>query len=125
MRAIAFADLGIGLVVGIAAIVTVSYTVRLTLYARREAIRILKLVGATDMFVMAPFLLEGAIHGAAAVLLSLVLMFIGYSVIEVRVPQIAFMSAGMVLFFAVFGVAVAMLGSWVSLRAFIREKGRG
>jgi cell division transport system permease protein len=125
VRAIAFADIGIGLVVGIAAIVTVSYTVRLTLYARREAIRILKLVGATDTFVMAPFLLEGAIHGAAAVLLSLVLIFLGYSVIDVRVPQIAFMPAGMVLFFIVFGVGVAMLGSWISLRAFIREKGRG
>lgn len=125
VRAVAFADIGIGLVVGIAAIVTVSYTVRLTLYARREAIRVLKLVGATDAFVMAPFLLEGAMHGAAAVVLSLILMFIGYSVVDARVPQITFMSPGMVLSFIVFGVVVAMLGSWISLRTFIGEKGRG
>jgi cell division transport system permease protein len=125
VRAIAFADIAIGLVVGIAAIVTVSYTVRLTLSARREAIRVLKLVGATDGFVMAPFLLEGAIHGLAAVVLSLVLMAIGHGVVDERVPQITFMTPGMVVSFVAFGVVVAVLGSWISLRAFIGEKSRG
>jgi cell division transport system permease protein len=125
VRALALADIGVGLIVGIAAIFTVSYTVRLTLYARRETIKVLKLVGATDFFVMAPFLLEGAIHGTGAVVLSLVAMFIGYRVVDVRVPQVTFMPASMILFFAVFGVAIAVLGSWVSLRAFMKEKTRG
>lgn len=124
VRGLALADIGIGLVVGIAAVVTVSYTVRLTLYARREAIKVLKLVGATDAFVMAPFILEGALHGVAAVILSLALLFIGYRVVAARVPQAAFMTAGMIFFFVVFGVVVAMLGSLVSLRAFLREKTR-
>ncbi|MFH1219659.1 MAG: permease-like cell division protein FtsX [Candidatus Eisenbacteria bacterium] len=124
VRALALADIGAGLVVALAAIVTVSYTVRLTLYARREAIKILKLVGATDTFVMTPFLLEGGIHGAAAVVLSLVAIFIGYRVIGVRVPQVRFMPAGMIGLFAVFGIGVAMLGSFVSLRAFMKERNR-
>jgi len=124
VRALALADIGAGLVVALAAIVTVSYTVRLTLYARREAIKILKLVGATDTFVMTPFLLEGGIHGAAAVVLSLVAIFIGYRVIGVRVPQVRFMPAGMIGLFAVFGIGVAMLGSFVSLKAFMKERNR-
>jgi cell division protein FtsX len=86
---------------------------------------VLKLVGATDGFVMAPFLLEGAIHGLAAVVLSLVLMAIGHGVVDERVPQITFMTPGMVVSFVAFGVVVAVLGSWISLRAFIGEKSRG
>ena len=124
VRAVALADIGVGLVVALAAIVTVSYTVRLTLYARREAIKVLRLVGATDFFIMAPFLLEGAIHGVAAAILSLVLILIGYRIVAARVPQATFMPAGMIIFFVLFGVAIAVLGSAVSLRAFMREKER-
>jgi cell division transport system permease protein len=124
VRALVFADTGVGLVVAIAAIVTVSYTVRLTLYARREVIRLQKLVGATDFFVMIPFLLEGAIHGSVAVVLSLVAILLGYRVIALRVPQVVFMTPGMIVFFALFGVIVAVIGSALSLRVFMTEKGR-
>jgi len=122
VRVFAVVDIVIGLVVGIAALVTVSYTVRLTLYARREMIKVLKLVGATDFFVMAPFLLEGLLHGAASIALSLVLLYLGYSAIDTRIPQAVFMPLGMLIFFIVFGLAVAVLGSLVSLRVFLGEK---
>jgi cell division transport system permease protein len=122
VRVFAVVDIVIGLVVGIAALVTVSYTVRLTLYARREMIKVLKLVGATDFFVMAPFLLEGLLHGAASIALSLVLLYLGYSAIDTRITQAVFMPLGMIVFFIVFGLAVAVLGSLVSLRVFLEEK---
>jgi len=124
VRALALADVGVGLVVAIAAVVTVSYTVRLTLYARREVIKVLQLVGATVFFIMAPFLLEGALHGAAAVVLSTILIFIGYKMVALRVPQVTFMPPGMLVLFVLFGVIVAVLGSALSLRAFMREKVR-
>jgi cell division transport system permease protein len=124
VRALALADFGVGLIVAIAAMVTVSYTVRLTLYARREIIKVMKLVGATDLFVMAPFLLEGAIHGLAAAALSLALIFIGYKAIYVRVPQMVFLPMGMIGFLVIFGVGIAVLGSLISLRAFMKEKTR-
>jgi len=124
VRALALADLGIGLVVAVAAVVTVSYTVRLTVYARREVIRVLKLVGATDSFVMTPFLIEGAIHGLSSVVLALALLYFGYRLVDLRVPQAVFLPAGMTLVFLVFGVGVAVLGSLVSLRAFLGEKER-
>jgi cell division transport system permease protein len=122
VRVLALVDIVAGLVVGAAAVVTVSYTVRLTLYARREMIRVLKLVGATDFFVMAPFLLEGLIHGAGSVGLSLVVIYLGYRAIAVKVPQAAFMPAGMIIFYVIFGLLVALLGSWLSLRSFLKEK---
>jgi cell division protein FtsX len=82
------------------------------------------MVGATDSFVMAPFLIEGAIHGLAAVLLALLLLFIGYKVVDLRVPQVVFLPGGMALVFAVFGIVIAVLGSLLSLRAFLGEKGQ-
>jgi cell division transport system permease protein len=122
IKIIALVDVVVGLVVGVAAVVTVSYTVRLTLYARRELIKVLKLVGATDMFVMTPFLLEGLIHGAMSVGLSVLLLYAGYRVVEVRIPQATFMPLPMITFFVIFGLLVAVLGSLVSLRSFLKEK---
>jgi cell division transport system permease protein len=51
---------------GLATAVLVSNTLRLAVYARREEIEIMKLVGATDAFVGAPFLLEGVMQGVLA-----------------------------------------------------------
>ncbi len=60
------AGLGLLLVLGLATAVLVSNTLRLAVYARREEIEIMKLVGATDAFVGAPFLVEGVLQGALA-----------------------------------------------------------
>lgn len=48
---------------GLATAVLVSNTLRLAVFARREEIEIMKLVGATDAFVAAPFLVEGLLQG--------------------------------------------------------------
>ncbi len=122
VRVFALVDIAVGMVVGIAAVVTVSYTVRLTLFARRDLIRVLKLVGATDFFVMAPFILEGLIHGAVSIVLSTGMLYLGFRVVDVKVPQAVFMPWGMIVFFAVFGILVAVLGSWLSVRSFLWEK---
>ncbi len=122
VRMLALIDIFVGLVVGVASIVTVSYTVRLTLFARKEHIRVLKLVGATDWFVMLPFLLEGVIHGLISALISLFVVYGAYRVIAVKIPQAVFMPFGMILFLVIFGVLSAVLGSWVSLKTFMRAK---
>jgi cell division transport system permease protein len=61
-----FARVG-ALVVGVAlclsVVLLVSNTIRLTVYARRDEIEIMSLIGATDFFVRAPFLIEGAVQG--------------------------------------------------------------
>lgn len=122
VRMLALIDICVGFVVGVASIVTVSYTVRLTLFARKEHIRVLKLVGATDWFVMLPFLLEGVVHGLVSVVISLLIVYGAYRVVEVKIPQAVFMPFGMILFFGVFGILAAVLGSWVSLKTFLMAK---
>ena len=58
-------------VVFIATLVIVSATLQLAIYARREEVEIQKLVGATDRFVKAPFLIEGCIQGLLGALCAL------------------------------------------------------
>lgn len=68
----------IGLVLGIslslATILIISNTIRLTVYARRDEIEIMSLVGATDAFVRAPFIIEGVIQGVMGAVLAIVLL---------------------------------------------------
>jgi cell division transport system permease protein len=58
------------LVVVAATVLITSATLQLAIYARREEIEIQKLVGATDRFVKAPFLIEGLLQGLIATLLA-------------------------------------------------------
>jgi len=62
-RALRFAAAAVFTVASLAAILIVAATLQLTIYARRQEIEIQKLVGATNYFVRAPFVIEGLIHG--------------------------------------------------------------
>jgi cell division transport system permease protein len=71
-RALRWAGLFAFLVLLAATVVVVSATLQLAIYARREEVEIQKLVGATDRFVRAPFLIEGVLQGLAGGALALV-----------------------------------------------------
>jgi cell division transport system permease protein len=58
------AGYSLGGVVGLAAILTIASVIRLTIYSRQQEIEILRLVGATRTFILAPFLLESSLLGA-------------------------------------------------------------
>ena len=72
IRGVAFA---IGAVLALATLLIVANTIRLSLYARRDEIEILRLVGASRSYVAAPFLLEGLIEGLAGGALGLALLY--------------------------------------------------
>jgi cell division transport system permease protein len=58
------AGYSLGGVVGLAAILTIASVIRLTIFSRQQEIEILRLVGATRTFILAPFLLESSLMGA-------------------------------------------------------------
>ncbi len=124
----------VGMVLGgfllLAALFIVSNTIKLTLYARRDELEIMALVGATMRFIKIPFMLEGAFQGFAGGVLSLVLLGLSYSLIIARsfhgfwlTPtdfDLLFLSFGQQVFLIFAGVLLGVLGSLSSLRRFVR-----
>ena len=70
-RVVRYAGLVGFTVIGLATVFIVAATLQLAIYARRDEIEIQKLVGATDRFVKAPFLVEGALQGLVGAALAL------------------------------------------------------
>jgi cell division transport system permease protein len=58
----------------------IANTIRLSIFARRREIEVMKLVGATNWFVRGPFMLEGLLQGFIGSLLAVVLLVLGKSV---------------------------------------------
>ena len=120
--------LGIALVM--ATVLIVSNTIRLTVYARRDEIAIMGLVGATPWFIRAPFLLEGALSGllggtvATAILLGLeevlrtglreALRFT-YSSIEFDLVPLAWVG-----YLVLAGIFLGVLGSGMAVGRFLK-----
>ena len=112
----------------IASVLLIANTIRLSLYARRREVEVMKLVGATDWFIRWPFVIEGIIVGAAGALLAIAVLGVtkvalldplanNWSLIAA--PQtIPFTALVAVLVGA--GVMVSALGSGLSLRRFLR-----
>ena len=63
-------DILVGFIISVASIYVTSNTIRLTVISRKESIEIMKLVGATDRMIRAPFILEGIIQGMVGGFLS-------------------------------------------------------
>jgi cell division transport system permease protein len=112
----------------IASILLIANTIRLSLYARRREVEVMKLVGATDWFIRWPFVIEGVVVGAAGALLAIaVLAITKVALLDplannwtlIAAPRtISFTALVIVLMGA--GVLVSALGSGLSLRRFLR-----
>lgn len=77
-RAVTYAGWGLVAVLGVVSIVVISNTIRLTVFARRKEINIMKFVGATNAFIRLPFFVEGMAVGAIAGVLSTAVVGGGY-----------------------------------------------
>src|SRR5205823_3471182 len=106
----------------------IANTIRLSLYARRREVEVMKLVGATDWFIRWPFVIEGTVVGAIGALLAIAVL--GVTKIALLDPlannwtliaaprTLPFTALVAVLLGA--GVLVSALGSGLSLRRFLR-----
>ena len=112
----------------IASILLVGNTIKLSLFARRREVEVMRLVGATNWFIRWPFVIEGVILGAMGGVLAVLLLLVGkvalidplaadFSLIAAP-DTIDFRLLGLVLLLASVGVAAA--GSGLSLRRFLR-----
>ena len=114
---------------GVCAIFLIATTIRLTMYARRREIVIMKMVGATDWYVRWPFLLEGVILGATGALLAIAVLYFSYSNLAFRImealPFLPLMDSSLVLLqlFAgllAAGVGLGIVGSLISVHRYLQ-----
>ena len=66
---------GLAVILALATLLIVTNTIRLAVFARRDELDILSLVGASRAFMNTPFLIEGAVQGAAGGAIALLLLY--------------------------------------------------
>ena len=123
--------IGIALIIflALAALFIISNTIRITVFARRKEIGIMKYVGATDWFIRWPFLIEGMIMGFCGSLIAVALLFQAYSTLTQRVyeslaflpiiPKYPFLQTISILLIIV-GTLIGATGSTISLKRFLK-----
>lgn len=115
-----------------AAIFLVSNTIRLAIYARREEIAVIQLVGGTRWFARVPFLVEGAVLGTAGAIVTLVLLGIVYRYAFIQLQDslgiliaqdvIHFLPVSILFGLVASGLAAGLIGAWTSVA---RSAGEG
>jgi cell division transport system permease protein len=124
VRIIRGVGLMLGLVLTIAAALTVANVVRLALHERRDEIDIMELVGAPQAYVRGPFLMEGVLHGGIGALLGLGALVAGYVILRARyvaplastvdVSAVRFLPVELCIVFVAGGMLVGCIGGLVA-----------
>jgi cell division transport system permease protein len=113
----------------LASTLLIANTIRLSIFSRRREIEVMKLVGATNWFVRAPFMIEGLICGFAGSLLAIVLLVLAKAIALPAIhyhgfadaPDVhawAFSLTAMILL--AMGISLGAFGSGLTLRRFLR-----
>ncbi len=130
-RFIQWAGLGLISILLVASILLIGNTIRLSIFARRREVEVMKLVGATNWFIRWPFVIEGVICGLIGAVLSVGLLFaVKVGVVDTWIrgadsdltrdsaTTIGFPLLGLMLI--VSGAIVGALGSGITLRRFLK-----
>jgi cell division transport system permease protein len=112
----------------IASVLLIANTIRLSLYARRREVEVMKLVGATDWFIRWPFVIEGVLVGAlGGIVAVLLLAVVKIAVVDPLAQEFELIAAPDTMNFPLLvalllgaSVAVSAAGSGLSLRRFLR-----
>jgi len=121
--------LGMAVVLGLAAVVLIANTIRLAIYARRDEVSIMKLVGASNWFIRVPFLLEGMVEGLVGAALAVFAVWVGstnlaragsgFALFRLDVGNDWFFRWG--ILFLIFGAAAGIVGSMLGLSRYLRD----
>ncbi len=120
----------VALVIG--SIFIISNTIKLTVYARRREISIMKYVGATNSFIRWPFIVEGVVIGIISALISILLVGFLYKFIAAKLLEttliksigITLVTFGnmfnlIILVYLLLGIGIGIIGSSLSMRKYL------
>lgn len=133
-RAVTYAGWALVAVLALVSVVVISNTIRLTVFARRKEINIMKYVGATNGFIRWPFFVEGTSVGLISGLLAAGLVIGAYALVLNKVGAMSgfwgpilgscLLSVGQVWpivlgAFLIFGVIIGSIGTATSIRKYL------
>jgi cell division transport system permease protein len=112
----------------IASLMLVGNTIRLSIYARRREVEVMRLVGATNWFIRWPFVLEGLIVGMLGAGIAIGILWLGkVTIVDPLSSNLDFVAnlqtmgfAPLVAILAASAMMISALGSGVTLRRFLR-----
>jgi len=130
MRAFNYVALFVIFVLMIISVLLISNTIRLTVYARRKEIEIMKYVGANDWFIRFPFIIEGMIIGLLGALLSHLLTSQAYGWLKeglntlfnsiklsgLQLVEFSELGVRILVVNVLFGVTIGIIGSFMSVK---------
>ena len=111
----------------------IAYTIKLTVYARRREISIMKYVGATNGFIRGPFIVEGIIIGIVSALITLIIIGFAYNAVLTKMMSSAVMQsisislytfkalfARVLIVYLILGIGIGTLGSTISMNKYLK-----
>lgn len=115
------AGVSLGLTFAIVAVIIIGSTIRMAVLARAREIAIMRLVGATDGFIRAPFLVEGFLKGTLGGLFALLLAWTALIVINRFVVQATFFDQWMGAAGVLAGASIGLVGSALSVGRHLKR----
>jgi cell division transport system permease protein len=122
--------LGLGGLLLLSTIFVISNTIRLNIFARRDEIEIMRLVGATGLFIRAPFYIEGILQGFLGACLALAILFVFFQLFLTKVYEplkyllgnfpLHFLTPKQAAELALGGLTLGLLGTQVSVGRYLR-----
>lgn len=116
-----FLDLVVGAIVALAVLFVVGNTIRLTMVARQDILRVMALVGAGDAFIRLPLILEGLIEAVLGALIALGILYGGLAYLDGRPVDLAPLPLAWAGAFVGFAALLGTLGSYVALFPLTRK----
>ncbi len=119
-RVAAATTLALGSAFAVVAALIIGAAIRMAIYARRDEIIIMRLVGATESFVRRPFLVEGLITGLVGGLIALAATRLAFSITSGALFEIEWMPLEWVLGGLIAGSLMGVLASAIAVRRYLK-----
>jgi len=118
------AGTALGVVFALVAVIIIGATIRMAILARTQEIEIMRLVGATNMFVRLPYLIDGTLKGIAGGVIAAALAWSANGLISRSLVVTQFFSSQQVALGIVVGAVIGFVGSWISVGRHLRQAWR-
>lgn len=124
-QSLVFLNLSLLVIITFSSIFLIGNTIRLMIFAKKDTIEIMKLIGATKETIRTPFVMEGFFQGFAGSLLAVILLqvFLGYfySAYSNNDFNFTIIDTKFLILLVVFGTLLGTFGSVISIRRFLKH----